>query len=255
MEKFVFIDPKFSFFFFQIYDIYPVEGLTEADWENTWSGGDWLEKSVEKGAKSLGAARFKYYPRCDSIGAPYAFSSTMELTYPGMMPNGRDYRVSQYCDEVTQYMRVGDDAWTQYLIHDCNNKVAYKLEYEMEVFSFQMKWKIKDADDNVLAQAVKPFQLWEPPIVIFTSPTNGTIGKIKQNWCGNTCLKDSWNIMVERPDVVEHSVFVYLALIIRNIQLENQKNNNRRRLRSGKENDEAEAEEEFDFANPPVFHK
>jgi hypothetical protein len=176
----------------------------------------------------------------------------MELTYPEMMENGRDYRVSQYCDQVTQYMRTGDDAWFEYLIHDCNNKVAYKLEYEMQMFSFEMKWKIKDKDDNVLAQAIKPFSLWEPPVVEFTSLANGTIGKIKQNWCGNTCFEDSWNIMVERPDVVEHSVFVYLALIIRNIQLERQKDNSRRRLRSGA--DDGEAAEDFDIATPPVHN-
>ena len=238
----------------QIYDIYPVEGLTEADWQNTWSGGDWLDKAMKEDAEPLGAARFKYYPRCDSIGAPYTYSSTMELTYPDMMPNGRDYRVSQYCDEVTQYVRAGDDAWTKYLIHDCNNKVVYKLEYILQVFSYEMKWIIRDADDNILAQAVKPFQLFDPPVVEFTSLTNGTIGKIKQNWCGSTCLKDSWNIMVERPDVVEHSVFVYLALIIRNIQLEDRKNSRRRRLGDGaREGDDTE--NGFDISNPPSSKK
>ena len=230
-----------------IYDIYAVEGLTEADWDNTWSGGAWLEAAQT--GKPLGAARFKHYPRCDSIGAPYSYSNTMELTYPDMMPNGRDYKVSQYCDHVTQYVRTGESGWTQYIIQDCNNKVAYKLEYDLKVFQLDMNWHILDADDNILAQAIKPFQLWEPPIVEFVSPTkreDGSdvlVGKLKQNWCGDTCFKDSWNIEVDRPDVVEHSVFVYLALIIRNIQLEQRsKNNDRRRLGKGG----------FDFANPPM---
>ena len=48
-----FLDFPLPMYTIQIYDIYPVEGLTEADWKNTWSGGDWLEKSMEDEAKPL----------------------------------------------------------------------------------------------------------------------------------------------------------------------------------------------------------
>lgn len=88
-----------------------------------------------------------------------------------------------------------------------------------------MRWTITNANGDLLAEVDQPFTMWQPPDVYFTTPSRQTVAVLHQHWC-TFCYNDDWSVMVEKPGVVDSSVFGYIAVMIKKAQLNDQSNAN-----------------------------
>jgi hypothetical protein len=174
-----------------------------------------------KAGSLLGIVSKKLFPRCDVPGAPYRYDATYELTYPDTTSSTK---VAQSLDREAIPPKWDEDR-SEFHVHDCRNNMRFVLVPKVRTYYTDppvqlVLWTIAAPNGTAWLAGSWYFHGIDGRIdstnMTFISPENVTIAQLLHSKRGTTYV-DAWDIRVDHPEVVEPSVFAFIALCTKEI--------------------------------------